>query len=250
MENLFISQEVRELMERLEDPFDPGEIKWKPQVVKNNRCMAIGYIDARLVAERLDREFGFGWKDRYELLADGSVRCELSVWVGGQWVTREDVGGQSEQPDGGDRLKSAFSDALKRVGVKFGIGRYLYRLPQVWVDYDPQTKKIVKPPQLPEWALPKGYGKKPELPARPAANVANAGKSPSASPAKLPVDGNELRTRLLSYETAHKIAPGSVQAFVLAEGMKAGYPDDLSKWVGESAMKFAAQTVSRYGSRG
>src|SRR5262249_14174357 len=60
-----------------------------------------------------------------------------------------DVGGQSEQPDGGDRLKAAFSDALKRAAVKFGIGRYLYRLPSQWVDYDDKKRRFVRQPQLP-----------------------------------------------------------------------------------------------------
>jgi hypothetical protein len=68
------------------------------------------------------------------------------------------VGGQSEQPDGGDRTKAAFSDALMRAAVKFGVGRYLYRLPSQWCDYDPQTRRFVKEPALPAWALP---GKRP-----------------------------------------------------------------------------------------
>ena len=33
--------------------------------------------------------------------------------LGDEWVTKVDVGGPSEQPDGGDRLKAAFSDVLK-----------------------------------------------------------------------------------------------------------------------------------------
>jgi hypothetical protein len=40
-------------------------------------------------------------------------------------LTKVDVGGPSEQPDGGDWLKAAFSDALKRAAVKFGVGRHL-----------------------------------------------------------------------------------------------------------------------------
>jgi hypothetical protein len=54
---------------------------------------------------------------------------------------KEDVGGQSEQPDEGDRRKAAFSDALKRAAVKFGIGRYLYRQKPQWVDWDPLREK-------------------------------------------------------------------------------------------------------------
>jgi hypothetical protein len=51
-------------------------------------------------------------------------------------------------------LKAAFSDALKRAAIKLGVGRYLYRLPSQWVDYDPTAGRFVKTPQLPAWALP------------------------------------------------------------------------------------------------
>jgi hypothetical protein len=33
--------------------------------------------------------------------------------------------------------------------VKFGVGRYLSRLPPLWADYDAQKKRFVKEPQLP-----------------------------------------------------------------------------------------------------
>ncbi|MCL5459829.1 Rad52/Rad22 family DNA repair protein, partial [Loigolactobacillus coryniformis] len=69
-------------------------------------------------------------------------------------MTKTDVGSPSEQPDGGDRLKAAFSDALKRAAVKFGIGRYLYRLKSEWVDYDPQKKQLLQKPELPVWGKP------------------------------------------------------------------------------------------------
>ena len=43
---------------------------------------------------------------------------------------------------------------LKRAAVKLGIGRFLYKLPAQWVDYDPQAKRFLKMPTLPAWALP------------------------------------------------------------------------------------------------
>lgn len=139
--------------------FDPREVKFKPQSVKGNRALAICYIDARLVMDRLDEVVGpHGWSDEYTPLPDGSVLCRLTVRVGGEAVTKCDVGSPSEQPDEHDRTKAAFSDALKRAAVKFGVGRYLYRLPQTWCDYDPQKRRFSATPQLPAWALP---GKKP-----------------------------------------------------------------------------------------
>lgn len=145
-----------DIQERLAEPFEPDEVEWKPQAVKGNRCLAVAYIDARCVMDRLDEAVGNGnWKDHYEVLNNGSVKCTLSVKYGDEWIEKSDVGSMSDQPDEGDRLKSAFSDALKRTAVKVGVGRYLYRLPPSWVDFDPNTRKILATPKLPEWALPK-----------------------------------------------------------------------------------------------
>src|SRR5947209_5260869 len=124
------ARSVAEITQLLATPFEPTEVKFKPQMVKNNRALAIAYIDARVIQDRLDEVLGTeNWQDEYECLPDGSVVCRLQLRLGDRAVTKMDVGSPSEQPDGGDRLKAAFSDALKRAAVKFGIGRYLYRLP-------------------------------------------------------------------------------------------------------------------------
>ena len=152
-----VALEWRRVQDAFARPFNPAAVKWKPSMVKNNRALALAYVDARLVMDRLDRVVHIdGWRDEYTLLPDGSVECRLSIRVGDQWVTKADVGSQSEQPDGGDRMKAAYSDALKRAAVKFGIGRYLYRLPQQWVDYDPVARRIAKAPRLPDFAIPVG----------------------------------------------------------------------------------------------
>lgn len=153
---------------RLSEPFDASEVKWKPQAVKGNRALAVCYIDARLVMDRLDEVFGVGgWKDEYTPLSNGAVLCQLSVKVGGEWVSRQDVGSESEQPDEHDRTKAAFSDALKRAAVKYGIGRYLYRLSHQWCDYDPTKKQFATRPKLPAWALPGPVTHQGQLPAYP-----------------------------------------------------------------------------------
>jgi len=147
---------VQDLAEALADPFDPAEVKWKAQATRGERAMAVAYIDARCVMDRLDDVAGVdGWQDVYIVLPGGEVTCRLSVNVVGRWITKEDVGGQSEQPDDGDKMKAAFSDALKRAAVKFGVGRYLYRLPTQWVGYDPQRRQLTVRPELPDWARPR-----------------------------------------------------------------------------------------------
>ncbi len=150
--------EVKETGRLLREPFPPDRIGWKPQTIKDGRCLAVAYIDARNVMDRLDAVVGSAcWQDEYHVQADGSVMCRLSVCfdaipgvTGERWITKTDFGDSQEK--GG--TKAAASDALKRAAVKFGIGRYLYDLPLTWVDYDAKKKIIPNPPSLPEWALP------------------------------------------------------------------------------------------------
>lgn len=150
-----MNTDMKQLSLALTAPFPADAVHWKPLAVRGNRALAAAYLDARAVMQRLDTVFGVGgWKDRYQLVAGGSVICTLSIKIDGEWIDKTDVGNPSEQPDDGDKLKAAVSDALKRAAVKCGIGRYLYRLPRQWVDYDPQSKQFTKTPQLPAWALP------------------------------------------------------------------------------------------------
>ena len=115
---------ANEIQHALAAPFDAGEVKHKPAVVKGNRALALHYVDARTIMDRLDAVIGVaGWRDEYEFLPDGSCLCRLSVLIGDNWIMKMDVGGESEQKDEGDRHKAAVSDALKRAAVKFGIGR-------------------------------------------------------------------------------------------------------------------------------
>ena len=129
-------ERLKELAKELSKPFDPKEVGLKVQATNRDRTqgLVVSYIDARSVLDRLDEVVGpDGWQDAYEVLADRmvgdtrivEVRCRLTV-LG---VTKEDVGE-------GDTLKAAFSDALKRAAVKFGIGRYLYSLPKTWAALD------------------------------------------------------------------------------------------------------------------
>jgi hypothetical protein len=230
---------AHEIAAALAAPFEPKEVKWKAQTVKNNRALAVAFVDARLVQDRLDEVLGVdGWQDLYDLVPDGSVVCRLRVRFGEKWVTKTDVGSTSEQPDAGDRLKAAFSDALKRAAVKFGIGRYLYRLPAQWVDYDPVKKQIVQPPQLPAFAIPKG------VPAKPAAPPESGKSIPGA-----PANGQELHRRLQEYDAklaAQKLCVrGALLAHVTQAGVKAGYTANVADWTG-SAIPFAVDVVKEF----
>lgn len=134
---------------KLAAPFNPNDVAWKPQAVRQNRALAVAYIDARTVAERLDQVVAGEWTFEWEEASNGCVKGKLTI----RGTTRCDVGEQGDGPQG-KTLKAAVSDALKRSAVLFGVGRYLYRLPAQWVDYDAQHKRLVRTPELPAWAKP------------------------------------------------------------------------------------------------
>lgn len=234
---------VEELTAALASPFDSREVKFKPAVVSGNRALALAYVDARVIQDRLDEVLGVaGWQDEYECLPDGSVVCRLRLRLGDEWITKMDVGGQSEQPDEGDRRKAAFSDALKRAAVKFGIGRYLYRLPSQWVDYDPRKKQFAQTPTLPPSALrrPPSALRHPSIqaPKNGAERTENRERKAESGKRKadMPANGIELQRRVHDYD-ARLARQGVCQAgelvkHIVEAGVKAGYEADLATWSG------------------
>jgi hypothetical protein len=98
---------------------------------------ALAYLDARDVMGRLDEVCGpGGWQCRYSHALNKTV-CDIGVKVGDEWVWKADGAGDSDI----EAEKGALSDAFKRAGVRWGIGRYLYDIPSPWVAVN-QWKQI------------------------------------------------------------------------------------------------------------
>lgn len=135
------------VVDRLRAPFPPGEEQyrvgpcWEQNGDRFTRPLA--FIDARAVFDRLDEVVGPGnWSTDLERVAPGVFICRMTV-LG---VTRADVGmaGASES----EAEKSGVSDAIKRVAVQFGIGRYLYSMELPPVKLERRGS---------EWVLPRGW---------------------------------------------------------------------------------------------
>ncbi len=143
-------KEFSQILEALAEPFPSEYIEWKPQSLSKDgkRAIAATYVDARRYQERLDRVCP-GWSSRIELLADGQV-AKVALTI--QGVTREDVG-EAEASEA-NTVTTAVAQAFKRACAAFGLGRYLYFLPLTWCDYDLDKRRILNPPQLPDWARP------------------------------------------------------------------------------------------------
>ena len=156
------------LQEALKRPFDSKDIEWRVQQSgeKNGKiwAMVLAYVTNRAIMDRLDEVFGVGgWKNEFlpTPSMDG-VMCGISAKIDGEWITKYD-GAENTQVEA---VKGGLSSAMKRTGVQFGIGRYLYHLESNFaqiVDNAPNAKSAKTksgtwfkwlPPELPPFALP------------------------------------------------------------------------------------------------
>lgn len=145
--------------EALAAPFPPDKISWRvgtsnkkkrqketgDNYAKATKGMALAYIDARDVMNRLDEVCGVGnWQCDYPH-ANGKTVCRIGIDVSSgdptkveRWVWKADGAGDSDM----EAEKGALSDAFKRAAVRWGIGRYLYDIPSPWCDLD-EREQIV-----------------------------------------------------------------------------------------------------------
>ena len=126
---------MTDIFEQLASPFDPSEVDWRVGSTTKDKAkgMALAYIDARTVMDRLDAVCGpSGWQNRYVLNGTKTV-CEIGIKCGDEWVWKSDGAGDSDI----EAEKGALSDAFKRAAVRWGIGRYLYNLKSPWVALKP-----------------------------------------------------------------------------------------------------------------
>jgi hypothetical protein len=172
--------------------------------------------------ERLDEVCGpANWRNEYRYEAGGAVLCGISIFTrepdrDPQWVTKWDGAENTDI----EAVKGGLSNAMKRCGVQWGIGRYLYELEEGFAKVHAngahyQAKKDGKydafnwdPPTLPPWALPGGSGK-PGRESRSAAGPAAASRGPSdvggaggsrnaAAPSVAPTPGTPEPTKTIA----------------------------------------------------
>jgi hypothetical protein len=147
-------------MEKLREPFEPSEIEWRVGSTNQTKTqgLALAYVTNRAIQNRLDEVFGIaGWKNEFRDWKGNGVLCGISCLIDGEWITKWDGAEETNM----EATKGGLSDAMKRAGYQWGIGRYLYKLESVWVQIEQRGKSYaIKPgcePKLPAWALPKGY---------------------------------------------------------------------------------------------
>ena len=101
------------------------------QVTESKGAIILLYKDARVDMNILDETYGpMNWKREHQTI-DGNLYCTISVWddTKAQWVSKQDVGTESFT----EATKGEASDAFKRAGFNWGIGRELYTGPFIFV---------------------------------------------------------------------------------------------------------------------
>ncbi len=155
---------MEELMQKLQAFFTPEEIEWRVGATNQNKTkgLALPYVTNRAIQNRLDEVFGiFGWKNQFREWKEKSQICGISVWdeKKQEWITKWDGADDSDM----EGTKGGLSDSMKRAAYQWGIGRYLYKMPSVWVPLKQQGKSYVlaEIPDIPDEFLPEEYrGKK------------------------------------------------------------------------------------------
>lgn len=125
----------------LSAPFDPDEIDWRVGATTKDKTkgIALAYIDARTVMERLDSVCSpENWQCRYSHAGEKTV-CEISIKCGEDWVVKSNGAGDTDV----EGPKGALSDAFKRAAVVWGVGRYLYSLDSPWVRLEARGRSYV-----------------------------------------------------------------------------------------------------------
>lgn len=165
-------------LNKLKEPFDPEDLEWRVQRsgVKNGKgwAMVLCYVTNRAIMDRLDEVCTPAhWSNEFKDApgGEGGLLCGLSIEVApAKWVTKWDGAERTNV----EAVKGGFSDSMKRAGVQWGIGRYLYNLETKFVQIvesgqhriqiiDKDTGEKMQgywtDPTLPTWALPKGNKK-------------------------------------------------------------------------------------------
>jgi hypothetical protein len=157
--------------------FPEEDIEWRIQMCGNNSwALVVPYITNRAIMQRLDDVVGPGkWKNEFISSPCGTgYQCGISIKIDNEWVIRWD-GSEVVGSNTIDKVKSTMSSAMKRTGVQWGIGRYLYQfdvgfatvipcesrrdLKPGFIFHENKNKNPVErfqwqPPALESWALP------------------------------------------------------------------------------------------------
>lgn len=133
-------------------PFAAKDVSWKIQLTNKEETsgLAVPYLDARAIADRLDAVVGQNrWKDEYKPWHNYMTKnaqkfaqlCTIYIYDEDlqEWIGKTDGAEDSDI----EPIKGGLSDAFKRAAVRWNIGRYMYQLEPVWADIEPRGNSFI-----------------------------------------------------------------------------------------------------------
>lgn len=108
-----------------------NDVECRIKKITNEGAVLLLYKTARVDMRILDEVYGsMNWQRHHEVI-NGNLFCTISVWDSekSQWISKQDVGTESNA----EAEKGQASDAFKRAGFAWGIGRELYDAPFIWI---------------------------------------------------------------------------------------------------------------------
>lgn len=126
-----MNKSLEQIIKELKAPFHMEKIEFKVGATNQEKTMglALAYVEARAIQNRLDEVIGFNnWKTSYQEVQGGFL-CSMSLRIGGEWIEKQD----GAQITDYESVKGGISSAFKRVASSgWGIGRYLYGVQSEW----------------------------------------------------------------------------------------------------------------------
>lgn len=113
------------------------EIEVKVKQVKENGLVCLLYKTARTDMDLLDETVSpANWTNDYREIK-GNLYAGIGIRQGnGEMIWKWDCGIESREDGEGNEKKGEASDAFKRAGFRWGIGRELYTSPFIWISAD------------------------------------------------------------------------------------------------------------------
>ena len=108
-----------------------NDVECRIKKITHEGAVLLLYKTARVDMRILDEVYGsMNWQRHHEVI-NNNLFCTISVWDSekSQWISKQDVGTESNA----EAEKGQASDAFKRAGFAWGIGRELYDSPFIWI---------------------------------------------------------------------------------------------------------------------
>ncbi len=140
---------MEKILEKLSKPLTKEDVELRVGSNSAKSFTLLLYKTARTDMKRLN-DVCPTWSNKHEIDSKNSVKCSISLYSpAGFWVTREDVGSESNT----EKEKGSYSDSFKRAGTRWGIGLELYNTDTIRVMWEmkedtkksTQYKKAYKP---------------------------------------------------------------------------------------------------------